>query len=247
MSPRRSFGRRLLPRTLRRWVTRIRRWPPVGHVRFGSLRRLDPISREWGFDRGRPVDRHYIERFLAAYEADIQGRVLEVAGNRYTRMFGGDRVSRSDVLHVSENQPGVTIVADLTTGDAIPSDTFDCVIVTQTLQFIYEVELAIATIHQALKPGGVVLATVPGVSKVSREDMDQWGHFWSFTTASAKRLFEESFGAGAVRVEAYGNVLSAIAFLHGLADRELEPEELEFRDPDYEVLIGVRARKATYE
>jgi SAM-dependent methyltransferase len=216
----------------------------VGRVRFGSLRRLEPISREWGFDRGRPVDRHYIERFLAAHAADIQGRVLEVEASRYTRMFGGDRVVRSDVLHVAGGQPDVTIVADLVRADIIASETFDCLIVTQTLQFIYDVKAAIGTLHRILKPGGVVLATIPGISKVSREDMDRWGHFWSFTTCSVRRMFEEFFEPDSVSVKAHGNVLSAIAFLHGLADRELDPDELEFHDPDYEVLIGVRARKS---
>ena len=235
--------RGLLPRSVRRWAARLRRWPPVGQVRFGSLRRLKPISREWGFDRGRPVDRYYIELFLAAHATDIHGRVLEVEANRYTRMFGGDRVVRSDVLHVAKGQPDVTIVADLTRADVVASETFDCVIVTQTLQFIYDVKAAIGTIHRILKPGGVVLATIPGISKVSREDMDRWGHFWSFTTCSVRRMFQEFFGPESVSVEAHGNVLSAIAFLHGIADRELDPDELEFHDPDYEVLIGVRARK----
>lgn len=236
--------KRLLPRPVRRWAARLLRWPPVGRVRFGSLRRVKPISREWGFDRGRPVDRHYIERFLASNAAGIRGRVLEVAGNDYTRMFGGDRVVHSDVLHIAEDRPDVTIVADLARGDTIPSGTFDCVIVTQTLQCIYDVKAAIGTLHRILKPGGVVLATIPGISKVSREDMDRWGYHWSFTTCSARRLFEEYFRPEDVSVEAHGNVLSAIAFLHGLADRELEPEELEYHDPDYEVLIGVRARKS---
>ena len=242
-----SPAQRLLPRSLRRWVTRLRRWPPVGRVRFGSLRRLEPISREWGFDRGRPVDRHYIERFLAAHATDIQGRVLEVETSRYTRLFGGDRVVRSDVLHVAGGQPDVTIVADLVRADVIASETFDCVIVTQTLQFIYDVKTAIGTLHRIVKPGGVVLATIPGISKVSREDMDRWGHYWSFTTCSVRRMFEEFFEPESVSVEAHGNVLSAIAFLHGLADRELDPDELEFHDPDYEVLIGIRARRGGSE
>lgn len=239
--------RRLLPRSLRGWISRLWSWPPVGHVRFGSLRRVRPISREWGFDRGRPVDRYYIEGFLAAHADAVRGRVLEVAGDCYTRMFGGDRVIRSDVLHVADSHPGVTIVADLSRGDGIPSGTFDCVIVTQTLQCIYDVKAAIGTLHRILVPGGVVLATVPGISKVSREDMDRWGYYWSFTSGSMRRLFEEFFEPRDVVVEAHGNVLSAIAFLHGLADGELERHELDFSDPDYEVLIGVRAVKGGRE
>lgn len=222
----------------------MRRWPPVGRVRFGSLRRLHPLSRDWGFDRGRPIDRYYIERFLARHQADVRGRVLEIGSDHYTRVFGADRVMHSDVLHVAEALPGVTIVADLATADQIPSDSFDCAIVTQTLQCLYDVRAALGTLHRILKPGGVALVTVPGISKVSREDMERWGYYWSFTTASARRLFGELFDLREVHVEAHGNVLAAIAFLHGIADDELEPEELDHRDPDYELLITVRARKS---
>ena len=38
--------------------------PPVGEVRFGSLRMVTPISTNWGLDRGLPIDRYYIERAL---------------------------------------------------------------------------------------------------------------------------------------------------------------------------------------
>jgi SAM-dependent methyltransferase len=162
----------------------------------------------------------------------------------YTRSFGGDRVTRSDVLHVAERNPGVTIVADLARADNIASDTFDCIILTQTLQFVQDVPAVLNTTYRILRPGGVVLATFPGISQISRYDMDRWGHYWSFTTRSAKALFEAVFPAGEVSVEAKGNVLTASAFLYGLAAEELAADELESCDPEYEVLITVVARKA---
>ena len=240
----RALGRRLLPVDTRRKIVRLTRWPPVGHVRFGSLRRLRPISSDWGAERGQPIDRFYIERFLAQNAADIQGRVLEIGDNSYTRAFGGERVSRSDVLHVAEDRPQVTIIGDLVSGEQIPSDSFDCVILTQTLQAIYDVAGAIATVERILKPGGVVLATVPGISKISRYDMDRWGYYWSFTTASARRLFGTVFPRANVQVQAHGNVLTSIAFLHGLASEELQRSEVEGHDPDFEMLITIRAVKA---
>jgi SAM-dependent methyltransferase len=239
----REFGRRILSVTMRRNIIRYTRWPPVGLVRFGSLRRLRPISSDWGTERGKPIDRYYIERFLAHNAGDIHGRVLEIGDNTYTVAFGGDRVTQSDVLHVAEERPQVTVIGDLTTADHVPSDHFDCIILTQTLQAIYDVRAAIATAHRILKPDGVVLATVPGISKISRYDMDRWGYFWNFTTASACRLFDEAFEPGNVHVEAHGNVLTSIAFLHGLAQSELRPAELEHNDPDFEMLITVRAVK----
>jgi SAM-dependent methyltransferase len=239
----RGLLRRALPLTTRRRLARLAVWPPVRLVWFGSLRRLRPISRVWGSDRGQPVDRYYVDRFLAANTRDIHGRVLEIKDDLYTTRFGGGRVTTSDILHPEQGNPAATLVADLTRGDDLPGDAFDCIIFTQTLHLIYDVRAALATLHRILKPGGVLLATVSGISKISREDMDRWGHNWSFTTKSARLLFEEFFPSENVQVEAHGNVLTAIAFLHGLASEELRRKELDHRDPDYQVLITVRAVK----
>jgi glycosyltransferase involved in cell wall biosynthesis/SAM-dependent methyltransferase len=211
---------------------------------LGELRRLTPLSRSGRFDRGTPIDRYYIEHFLAREAAAIRGRVLEIEDHTYTRRFGGSRVSHSDVLHVVAGNPKSTLVGDLTTADHISSDAFDCVVLTQTLHFIYDPRAALRTLHRILKPGGVLLATFPGMSPVRREESGgSW--YWGFTTASARRLFEEAFAPGPVLVEAFGNVLSAISFLHGLGTDELREEELQYRDPDYELLIAVRATKAS--
>jgi SAM-dependent methyltransferase len=238
-----AIGRRFLPVASRRAIVRLTRWPPVGQVGLGDLRRLTPISTAWGAERGRPIDRYYVERFLAAQAEAVRGRVLEIGEDRYTRAYGGTRVSRSDVLHVTKNVPPITILGDLTRAESVPADAFDCIILTQTLQTIYDVPAVVRTVYRALKAGGVVLATVPGISKVSRYDMDRWGYYWSFTTLSARRLFETAFPANRVQVSARGNVLAAAAFLYGLAAEELQPDELEFADPDYELLITIRASK----
>ena len=237
------IARRVLPRSVRRGIYRHTRWPPVGTVRFGSLARLTPVSRDWGSSRGVPVDRHYIERFLARQAGDIRGRVLEIKDASYTRRFGGAHVQRSDVLHPVDGNPDATIVGDLTTGEGIEQNAFDCVICTQTLHLTYDVRGSIATLERVLAPGGVALVTAPGISQISRHDMDRWGDFWRFTSASARRLFEERFPAEAVEVQAHGNVKTAVAFLHGLASRELTRADLDHDDPDYEVLIAIRVVK----
>jgi SAM-dependent methyltransferase len=156
-------GSQTLPAPVRDWV--CTKWngdkfnPPVGCVRFGSLRRVTPISRHFGFDRGLPIDRYYIEKFLVEHSQDIRGRVLEIGDDSYTRRFGGNRVAIRDVLHVEEGNVRATLVGDLTRADHIPSDTFDCFILTQTLHLIYDVRAALQTIYRILKPRGVVLAT----------------------------------------------------------------------------------------
>jgi SAM-dependent methyltransferase len=216
---------------------------PTDGVKFGELRRLTPISSIFGYDRGQPIDRYYIEQFLSAHTKDIKGRVLEFGDDSYTHSFGGDRVEHIDVLHARKGNPRASIVADLASADHIPSDIFDCVICTQVLMYIYEIEAAVRTLYRILKPEGVLLATFPGISQIARGDMQQWGEYWRFTTMCAERLFAEVFPPQGVSVVGHGNVFVGIAFLHGLAAEELAPEELDYNDPDYQVSITVRAVK----
>jgi SAM-dependent methyltransferase len=233
------------------WLQQVWEWygrgTAVGWVRFGSLRRLQPLGPVFGLWRGGNldlcIDRYYIMHFLARHAADIRGRVLEVGDSTYTRRFGGTSVTQADVLHAAPGYPEATIVADLTQADHLPADTFDCVILTQTLQYIYDVRAALRTLYRILKPAGVLLATCPGITQMSRHDCEQWGEYWRFTTMSARRLWAEAFPAQCVTVQGYGNVLTALAFLHGLLSTELRQEELEYHDPDYEMLITIRAVK----
>jgi glycosyltransferase involved in cell wall biosynthesis len=220
----------------------VDRTPAIGGVRFGHLRRLAPISRRFGFDRGGPIDRYYIESFLDRHREDVRGHVLEFGDDAYTRRFGDGRVVVSDVLHVHEGNPAATYVADLAKADNVPSDAFDCILCTQTLQLVFDVGAAVDTLYRILKPGGVALVTIPGITQVSG---DEWGTswYWRFTPLSARRLFERVFPTGRVELGVHGNVLAAIAFLQGLSAAELEPEELDFLDPCYDVLITVRATK----
>jgi SAM-dependent methyltransferase len=236
--------RAALPAGTRRWLRSsqksLNRLKPFGKDRAGLLNQVEPVSRVFGLDRGTPIDRFYIERFLWQHRADIRGHVLEIESDIYSQMFGEGRVRHCDVLHVSAGNPHATIVADLASADAIASDTFDCIILTQTLQFIFDASSAIRHVHRILKPGGVVLATVPGISQISQYDRKQWGDYWRFTSTSVSRLFGTTFSEQNISVDAYGNALAASAFLHGLAAEELQQDELASRDSDYEVLIAVR-------
>jgi glycosyltransferase involved in cell wall biosynthesis len=229
-------------RLKQRWKRR-RLDPRLGRVDFGDLRRVSPVARKLGRDRGLPIDRHYIEHFLAARAERIGGHVLEIGDDRYTRQFGGTRVTRSDVLHVTPDNPRATIVADLTGASHVPSDRFDCIILTQTLHYIYRLSAAVATLYRILKPGGTVLATMGGVTQTSRTATGEWDYYWNFTAASARTLFEERFPAPSVFVESFGNVLAATAYLYGLATEELRLEELDYCDPDFQFLIAVTAVK----
>jgi SAM-dependent methyltransferase len=241
----RNLLTRLVRARPRKVLNRLRRGgrsePAVGHVGFGDFRRTRPISRDWGYDRGLPIDRYYIEGFLERHSVDIRGRVMEIGDDALTWRFGRGAVTHSDVLNVAPGDPKTTLVGDLATGDQLPSERFDCIIFTETLHLLYDFRAGLRTLYRMLKPGGVLLATFPGITKIGRPD--DWGTswFWSFTPLSARRLFEETFPGGESAFEAWGNVLAATAFLWGLAANELTEEELEQKDPEYPVTLTVRA------
>jgi SAM-dependent methyltransferase len=221
---------------------------PFGRRRGGEAparerigRDLEPVSRNYGFERGKPVDRWYIEQFLRQNDQDVRGRVLELYEPTYTQWFGGDRVTHSEVLHHGDENPQATLIGDLRTGEGVPEGAFDTFIFTQTLHLIPDPEAAIRGTHRALAPGGVLLGTLPGISRVCTDDRPVWGDWWRFTTDGARKLFTDVYGEGNVEVDAVGNVLTAAAFLYGLSAEELEQSELEHRDTDYELLVTVRA------
>ncbi len=245
------MAKSVLPPEVVRRVRSRKAWPPRKLIHFGMLRRLTPIGgSNFGVERGTPVDRYYIDDFLGHHASQanylrghIRGCVLEVGGDRYSRRYGNGAVTSIDVLNVDPDIPGTTIVGDLTGAEHIPSDFFDCIICTQTLLLIYDVRAAIRTLERILRPGGVLLVTVPGISPLCRPEADVWGDFWRFTSLSARRLFEEAFPPQNVSVETYGNVLSSVAFLHGLAAEDLRQSELDVRDPRFQLVIAITARK----
>lgn len=218
--------------------------PAVGKVDFGGLRRVTPVSRLFGFERGLCIDRYYIENFLEARREDVRGRVLEVGDPAYTHRFGRDRVERSEVLHVTPGEEGATLYGRLDDPDfPLEDGALDCLILTQVFCVVPNLQQAVRTVHRILKPGGTLLASLPGLAQISRYDMDRWGDYWRFTDLAARHLFGEVFGLERTEIVTHGNVLAVVAYLHGLAAGELTPQELDHHDPDYPVVVTVRATK----
>ena len=196
---------------------------------------INPLNRTFGFSRGTPIDRYYIEAFLQLKRDNIRGDVLEVAENIYTKKYG-ENVLNSYMLHVSSNE-NKYIKGNFETGEGIKSETMDCIILTQVLPFIFNCRAAISNIYRMLKPKGVCLISVGGITQISRYDMEQWGHYWSFTDLSLRKLLEENIPKDKIEIRTYGNVKSAIAMLYGIAAEEITKEELDYVDKDYQVTI----------
>jgi SAM-dependent methyltransferase len=229
------------PRELRIGLRRRQRLARLRRPAWlGTIRRTSPLSEHWGRERGTPIDRYYIERFLAENEHAITGGVLEVMNADYTRRFG-TAVASSAVLDIDAGNPVATVIADLAAADSIDESTFDCFILTQTLQYIFEIENAVRHAHRILRPGGTVLCTLPVVSRIGQRQIES--EYWRLTPAACARLFADTFSQDAVEVRGCGNVLTCVAFLVGMAAEELTAKELEADDPFFPLLVTVRATK----
>ncbi len=224
---------------LRRTVKRLRRLRSP--QRWGTLRRTTPVSSMYGFERGTPIDRVAIERFLARHAADIAGTVGEVGDLRYTRAFGRDRVQVAEIIDLP--QPGVTadVLADLGEPDALPEGRYDCLLLLQTVQYVRDLGIAFANAWRALAPGGVLLVSVPCLGRVDASYGSS--ERWRLTPRALREELERHFPADAVEVEGAGNVLTAVALLYGLAAEELRAAELDLVDPAYPLVACGRARK----
>ena len=241
-----SILKKNLPFFLARFINRMGLYPgfipPKGKISWGDFKSVIPFSFDFGADRGGPIDRYYIENFLASTSQHIKGNVLEIADNAYTLKYGGNKVTKSDVLHLNPDTPGATYYGDLSKGDHLPSDHFDCIILTQTLHLIYDYMSALKHCYRILKKDGVLLITVPGLSPIDR---GEWGGnwLWSFNANSMKMIFSELFPDNTFEIETYGNVYAAITFLHGIGLDEVEHSKLDIRDPAFDVVVTIRLTK----
>lgn len=203
-------------------------------------RGLEPLSFRWGFDRGFPIHRYYLEQFLQEFRADIRGRCLEFQDAGYTTRFGGSAVQTLDILHLDNTNPRATIVADLTQPNELPGNEFDCIICTHVLHVIAELDKAVAELYRVLRPGGVLLVAVPHISMC---DPLEFHDLWRFTPDGLSLVMGKVFGDVNVTVRAYGNSLTAAGEIRGLVTHEFSKAMLDYHDPRFAVEVCAKARK----
>jgi SAM-dependent methyltransferase len=168
----------------------------------------------------------------------IRGRCLEIVDPMYTKKYGGDKVEMSEVLDIIP-RPTTTIHGDLRNVPQIPSNTYDCLIITQTFNVIDDYDSAIRESYRILKPGGVLLATMPTLSPAWNLKINMW----RMTVDSARYVFSKIFPASQVTVQALGNKEVALAFWQGFALEDVSPEVIPHTDESFPLIIGIKAIK----
>lgn len=202
---------------------------------------LNPVSRRWGLERGMAIDRYYIEKYLCMNSKLISGDVMEIADDEYILKFGSN-VNNSIILHVN-GWGEKCIKGNLATGEGIKDDWVDCLICTQTLQFIFDLYSAVKNIHRLLKVGGHALITIPGISQISLYDAKRWGDYWRFTVQGVTELFQTEFEKEKVNIKSFGNIKSVCGFLYGVCVEDFEVEDLEYNDEQFPLVLCIDVEK----
>jgi SAM-dependent methyltransferase len=201
-----------------------------------------PLSDQYGFDRGKPLDRYYIEKFLSENVVSVRGRCLELLNDDYSKKYGGNFITSQHVLDIDPKNKNATIIGDIRNLYPIPNGSFDCIILTQVLQFIDNLEAAIFECDRILDQHGTLLATLPAISRIDCTSGIE-GDYWRFTIASARFLFAKAFPGSKIDIFSYGNVRAGIYFYAGLAVEDISERVLDIDDPNFPLIVGVRVRK----
>jgi SAM-dependent methyltransferase len=204
-----------------------------------AIRKLQPLSTKFGFDRGTPIDRYWIESFLKQHANFIKGNCMEIGDDRYTKQFGTDKVTHIEIVDINEQNKKATIYGDLRSIPQIKDNTFDTIVLTHVLGMIDDLDSAVKEIYRILKPGGTVLVTVACLAPIFEGNAGNW----RIMPGGAKYLFEKHFTSELVKIKTYGNVYSGQCFWVGMSQEELSTEELEFNDPNFPCITTIVATK----
>ena len=209
-----------------------------GLPRWGNLRRTTPFSATYGFERGTPIDRYYLDQFLSAHRDRITGDVLEVQTSGYTVRFGGG-VTRADTFDIVPLFHPTYLCDFAHCEDVIPSHAYDCLLLPNTLPHLRELDRALTQAARIVRPGGTILASAAGLLPLTGDVPD----YWRLSPDGWRDRLATAWPDGQISVSQHGNCLSAAAAMMGLAVEELTEAELDVQDPRYPVLTTIAYRK----
>ncbi len=200
---------------------------------------MEPLSENYGFDRGTPLDRYYIDRYFARHRSALAGSVLEVGDDRYSKAFGAAR-TRTTIVDINPANPDATLIADLCDPISLPAAAYDCIVLAETLHLLAEPAACIANCQHALAPGGSLLVTVPALKRMSPSAPAS--DYWRFTPAGLKLLLERTWD-GTFSVESFGNLRVCLGFLCAQVVEDLDEEDFAPNDPRFPLTVVAHADK----
>jgi SAM-dependent methyltransferase len=194
-----------------------------------------PYSRRFGKERGTPVGRYYVEKFLRENADSISGCCLEFGEDRYKSYF--PKITEHKIVDIIE-RPGVDYVCDIHEPKGMPINYFNAIICTQVFEHLAYPEKAAKSLYELMAPGGILLLTAPFIAPVHYVPTD----YRRFTPECLEMIIGES-GFIVETASFGGNSLVCTGSLLGMVQEDFTINELEKVDPVYPYNVLIRAKK----
>lgn len=209
---------------------------PIGTLNWGDLRRGKPFCNEFGFERGTPIDRYYLDKFISSIRHLVKGKVVEIGGALSNReQYGFENTSTYDAVDLLSS-PFVNICGDIHESNLLKPDYYDTILLFNVLEHCHTPQKVVDNIHNWLASSGYCLAIVPNAQRIHNNP----GDYWRILPDGMKTLFQNF---AKVQVTTYGSPTSLIASYMGIAAQELTHDELTEINPLYPVTTCLVAQK----
>lgn len=139
-----------------------------------------------------------------AVRGRVEGRVLDVGCGhgpyRHLLAAAAGSYESLDVRKILEDQ---TYVADVQAMPEVPADRYDAVLCSEVLEHVPAPSRALAEIHRVLRPDGVLVLTVPYLSRLHDEPHD----YYRYTRHGLHHLLADA-GFREIELARLGSVFS---------------------------------------
>lgn len=205
-----------------------------GSIDFGALSPGHPLCPFFGFLRGTPIDRHYLDAFVREFRSRIVGRTLEIGGTPETRTR--HRLTRVTRFLTVDADPAsqANYVGDVHTSTLFPRARFDTILAFNVLEHCRDPGRVVRNVRAWLKPGGAFLCMVPNAQRIHQVPKDYWRPL-----PDALEFLTREFGERQFRM--YGNLTTTIASLAGASFEDVPPSYFQWHDERYPVATCVVA------
>ena len=209
---------------------------PVGSINLGSFANGKPFCHEFGYTRGTPIDRVFLDVFIDTIRDQVYGATLEIGGRKEDKsLYRFQNAEPFETLDV-EAGSGADHVGDAHCITLFRPGSWDSILAFNVLEHCERPWIVVSNFLYWLRPGGMAFCVVPNAQRLHRGPRD----YWRILPDAASSLFSDFEEVTILR---YGNLLTSQAAMSGIAAEELH-YAMAYSDRDYPTVTCISARKA---